>query len=91
MSFDSLNILFVTNIPYSYPPEQLYALFGQYGAVYQIRVGDTDQTKGSAFVVFEDAQDARVAQEKLNGYDLKHQNTSRYLVVSFHKPQHHGR
>lgn len=91
MDFDSHQILFVTNLPYALPGEFLYKVFGQYGAIRQVRIGDTPQTKGSAFIVFEEAQDARVAQAKLNGYDLKYENTSRYLVVSFHNTQRAGR
>jgi hypothetical protein len=33
---------------------QLYDLFGRYGAIRQIRKGNTKETRGTAFVVYED-------------------------------------
>lgn len=44
--------------------------------------GNTPATKGKAFVVYEDIFDARVALEKLNGYNVG----GRYLVLTYHKP-----
>jgi pre-mRNA branch site protein p14 len=32
----------------------MYDIFGKYGAIRQIRVGNTPETKGTAFVVYED-------------------------------------
>ncbi len=43
-------------------------------------MGDTQQTKGSAYVIYEDIFDARNAQGQLSGYNLK----NRYLVVNYH-------
>ena len=48
----------------------------------QIRQGIANNTKGSAFVVFEDVMDAKAACDKLNGYNFQ----SRYLVVLYHQP-----
>ena len=42
----------------------------------QIRKGDANNTKGTAFVVYEDVMDAKQACDKLNGFNFQ----SRYLV-----------
>ena len=73
-------VLYVRNLPYDITDEEMYGIFGRYGAVRQVRIGDTPQTKGTAYVVYEDIFDARNAQGQLSGYNLK----NRYLVVSYH-------
>jgi pre-mRNA branch site protein p14 len=55
-------------------------LFGKYGAVRQIRVGTTKDTKGTAYVVYEDIYDAKAAQEHLGGFNVQ----NRYIVVLFY-------
>ncbi|KAI5288858.1 hypothetical protein KEM55_008963, partial [Ascosphaera atra] len=42
----------------------------------QIRQGNANNTKGTAFVVYEDASDAKQACDKLNGFNFQ----NRYLV-----------
>jgi pre-mRNA branch site protein p14 len=42
----------------------------------QVRQGIANNTKGTAFVVFEDVMDAKQACDKLNGFNFQ----SRYLV-----------
>jgi pre-mRNA branch site protein p14 len=74
-------VLYVRNLPYDISDEDMYGIFGRYGAIRQVRVGDTQQTKGTAFVVYEDIYDARNAQVKLSGFNLQ----NRYLVVTFHQ------
>ena len=49
----------------------------------QIRQGIANNTKGTAFVVYEDVMDAKQACDKLNGYNFQ----SRYLVVLYHQPE----
>lgn len=57
--------------------EDLYELFGKYGAIRQIRLGDQPQkTKGTAFIVFEEIGDAKMALDRLNGFHLQ----ERYIV-----------
>jgi len=61
----------------------LYAIFGKYGAVYQIRLGNKDKdTKGTAFVVYEDIYDAKAAVDHLSGFNVG----GRYLVVLYYQP-----
>lgn len=47
----------------------------------QIRQGIATNTKGTAFVVYEDVMDAKSACDKLNGFNFQ----NRYLVVLYHQ------
>ena len=47
-----------------------------YGVDSQIRQGIANNTKGTAFVVYEDVMDAKQACDKLNGFNFQ----NRYLV-----------
>eukprot|EP01083_Nonionella_stella_P083834 231860_1 len=75
-------ILYVRNLPFKITPEELYEIFGKYGAVYQIRVGDRKDTKGTAFVIYEDIYDAKSAVDHLSGFNVG----GRYLVVLYYQP-----
>ena len=48
----------------------MYDIFGKYGAIRQIRVGNTPETRGTAFVVYEDIFDAKNACDHLSGKEL---------------------
>ncbi|KAF2876357.1 hypothetical protein BDV95DRAFT_482891, partial [Massariosphaeria phaeospora] len=74
--------LFVKNLSFNVTPEELFDLFGKFGAVRQIRQGIANNTKGTAFVVYEDVMDAKAACDKLNGFNFQ----NRYLVVLYHQP-----
>jgi hypothetical protein len=56
----------------------LYDLFGKYGPIRQIRLGNDAnlKTKGTAYVVYESPDDASQAQTHLNGFHLM----ERYIV-----------
>lgn len=44
-------ILYVRNLPFKITAEELYDIFGKYGAVFQIRLGERSKdTRGTAFV-----------------------------------------
>ncbi|KAH7825776.1 pre-mRNA branch site protein p14 [Monocercomonoides exilis] len=73
-------ILFVRNLPFKFTSEEMYKLFGQYGAIRQIRVGSSPDTKGTAFVIYEDIYDAKNACEHLSGFNV----SNRYLVVLYY-------
>mmetsp|Transcript_621 Transcript_621/g.978 ORF Transcript_621/g.978 Transcript_621/m.978 type:complete len:134 (-) Transcript_621:1005-1406(-) len=76
-------ILYVRNLPFSITSEELYAVFGKYGAVFQIRMGDKNKdTRGTAFVVYEDIYDAKAAVDHLSGFNIG----GRYLVVLYYQP-----
>jgi pre-mRNA branch site protein p14 len=73
----------VRNLPFKITPDELYAIFGKYGAVHQIRLGDKDKdTRGTAFVVYEDIYDAKAAVDHLSGFNVG----GRYLVVLYYQP-----
>jgi pre-mRNA branch site protein p14 len=56
----------------------LYDIFGKFGAIRQIRKykikinirGNTNQTRGTAFVVYEDIYDAKNAVDHLSGFNV---------------------
>lgn len=52
-------ILFVKNLNYQITGEDLYDLFGRYGSIRQIRIGNEPKSKGTAFVVYDDVMDVR--------------------------------
>ncbi|KAI9005066.1 hypothetical protein DFJ74DRAFT_692541 [Hyaloraphidium curvatum] len=76
-------ILFVRNLPFKITAEELYDLFGKYGAIRQIRVGTAADTRGTAFVVYEDIFDAKAACEHLSGFNIM----GRYLIVLYFQQQ----
>lgn len=75
-------ILYVRNLPYKITSDEMYDIFGKYGAIRQIRVGNTPETRGTAFVVYEDIFDAKNACDHLQGFNV----CNRYLVVLYYQP-----
>jgi pre-mRNA branch site protein p14 len=57
----------------------MYDIFGKYGAIRQIRLGDKKDTRGTAYVVYEDIYDAKQAVEHLSGFNV----ANRYLIVLY--------
>ena len=45
----------------------MYDIFGKFGAIRQIRLGNAQDTRGTAFVVYEDIYDAKTAVDHLSG------------------------
>ena len=78
-------ILYVRNLPYkteeALSTEEIYDIFGKYGAIRQIRIGNRPDTRGTAFVVYEDIYDAKNAVDHLSGFNV----CGRYLVVLFYQ------
>lgn len=64
------------NLSYTVTNEEIYELFGKFGPVRQIRQGTAANTKGTAYVVYEDIMDAKAALDRLNGFNFQ----NRYLV-----------
>ncbi|QPG73534.1 hypothetical protein FOA43_000845 [Brettanomyces nanus] len=73
-------IVQVKNLPYNVKPEELYELFGQFGNIDQVRIGDETETKGQAFVVYKNYKNCQIAADKLKGFNFN----GRYLVVSLY-------
>jgi pre-mRNA branch site protein p14 len=65
----------------------MYDIFGKYGAIRQIRVGNAPETKGTAFVVYEDIYDAKNACDHLSGFNVG----GRYLVVLYYHTNRGGK
>eukprot|EP00039_Didymoeca_costata_P001763 m.54862 g.54862 ORF g.54862 m.54862 type:complete len:129 (+) comp10956_c0_seq1:85-471(+) len=74
-------ILFVRNLPYKITADEMYDIFGKYGALRQIRMGNSSETRGKAFVVYEDIFDAKNACDNLSGFNI----SGRYLVVLYYQ------
>ncbi|KAI9193608.1 uncharacterized protein BJ171DRAFT_525188 [Polychytrium aggregatum] len=75
-------VLFIRNLPFKITAEEMYDLFGKYGPIRQIRVGNAPDTKGTAFVVYEDIFDAKAACDHLSGFNIM----NRYLIVLYYQP-----
>eukprot|EP00954_Amorphochlora_amoebiformis_P022176 1351495-Amorphochlora_amoeboformis.AAC.1 len=90
-------ILFVKNLPFKITADEMYDIFGKYGAIRQIRMGNTPPTLGKAFVVFEgDELGLRItgkleatillllgnAVDHLSGFNV----CGRYIIVLYHQP-----
>ena len=75
-------ILYVRNLPYKISAEELYDIFGKYGAIRQVRLGVTQETRGTAYVVYEDIFDAKNACDHLSGFNV----CNRYLIVLYYQP-----
>lgn len=78
-------ILFVKNLPFRITAEEIFEIFGKYGALRQVRVGETADTRGTAFIVYEDIFDAKNACEHLSGFNVG----GRYLVVLYYQVHRH--
>jgi pre-mRNA branch site protein p14 len=74
-------VLYVRNLPYKITNEEMYDIFGKYGPIRQIRKGNSNDTKGTAFVVFDDIFDAKSAVDHLSGFNV----AGRYLVVLYYQ------
>lgn len=51
--------LYVRNLPFNITSEEMYDIFGKQGAIRQVRIGTSKDTRGTAFVVYEDIYDAK--------------------------------
>jgi len=74
-------MLYIKNLPYKITTEEMYDIFGKFGAIRQIRIGNTPDTRGTAFVIYEDIFDAKNACEHLSGFNV----CNRYLVVLYYQ------
>ena len=74
-------VLYVRNLPFKITAEEMYDIFGKYGTIFQIRVGDKPDTRGTAFVVYDDIYDAKNAVDHLSGFNV----CGRYLIVLYYQ------
>mmetsp|Transcript_40460 Transcript_40460/g.95053 ORF Transcript_40460/g.95053 Transcript_40460/m.95053 type:complete len:121 (-) Transcript_40460:341-703(-) len=75
-------ILYIRNLPYNITSEEMYDIFGRYGPIFQVRIGDAKDTRGTAFVVYDDIYDAKAAVDHLSGFHV----AGRYLIVLYYQP-----
>uniref|UniRef100_A0A7S1FFB6 RRM domain-containing protein n=1 Tax=Noctiluca scintillans TaxID=2966 RepID=A0A7S1FFB6_NOCSC len=75
-------ILYVRNLPYKISADELYDIFGKYGSLRQIRRGNGPETRGTAFVCYDDIYDAKNAMDHLSGFNV----AGRYLVLLYYNP-----
>ena len=54
-------VVYVRNLPFNISSEEMYDIFGKYGALRQVRIGDSKETRGTAFVVYEVSTEDRLA------------------------------
>uniref|UniRef100_A0A8C6FR58 RRM domain-containing protein n=1 Tax=Moschus moschiferus TaxID=68415 RepID=A0A8C6FR58_MOSMO len=80
LSLEVNQILYTRNLPYKITAEEMYDIFGKYGPTCKIRVGNTPETRGTAYVVYEDIFDAKNACDHLSGFNV----CNRYLVVLYY-------
>mmetsp|Transcript_26470 Transcript_26470/g.86807 ORF Transcript_26470/g.86807 Transcript_26470/m.86807 type:complete len:141 (+) Transcript_26470:67-489(+) len=73
--------LYVRNLPRKITAEEMYDIFGKFGAIRQIRLGCTKATMGTAFVIYEDIYDAKAACDHLSGFNV----ANRYLIVLYYR------
>lgn len=71
------NIFFVRQLPFNVNASQILALFSKFGDIVQIRLGNAENTRGSAFIVFK--EECPPVME-MNGYSYQ----GRYLIVRMH-------
>jgi len=76
-------VLYIRNLPFKISADEMYDIFGKFGAIRQIRLGNAPNTRGTAFVVYEDILDAKNALEHLSGFNV----AGRYLIVLYHQPE----
>ena len=71
------------NLPFKVTADELYEVFGRYGAIRQVRIGESSNKKsrGTAFVVMEDIFDAKSAVDHLSGFSVG----GRYLTVLYYQ------
>ena len=93
------------NLPFNITADEMFDIFGKYGAIRQIRMyvqsarctatrclfltaaallhrGSTKDTRGTAYVVYEDIYDAKAAADHLSGFNV----ANRYLIVLYFQP-----
>jgi pre-mRNA branch site protein p14 len=73
-------VLYIRNLPFNISSEEMYDIFGKFGTIRQIRLGSGKDTRGTAFVVYDDIYDAKTAVDHLSGFNV----ANRYLIVLYY-------
>ncbi|XP_028109585.1 splicing factor 3B subunit 6-like protein [Camellia sinensis] len=72
---------YVQKLPFNISSEEMYDIFGKYGAIRQIRIDTNKDTRGTAFVVYEDIYDAKTVVDHLSGFNV----ANRYLIMLYYQ------
>jgi pre-mRNA branch site protein p14 len=64
----------------------MYEIFGKFGGIRQVRIGSSKETRGTAYVVYEDIYDAKTACEHLSGFNVQ----NRYLIILYYNQKKMG-
>uniref|UniRef100_T1GPT1 RRM domain-containing protein n=1 Tax=Megaselia scalaris TaxID=36166 RepID=T1GPT1_MEGSC len=59
----------------------LYDIFGKFGAIRQLRTGNTPQIRGTAFVVYEDIFDVKNVCDHFSGFNIVPISGSRFFAT----------
>ncbi|VDP79114.1 unnamed protein product [Echinostoma caproni] len=81
--------LYVKNFPLTVTEEQLSTEFERFGKVIQCRIlrdRDSDASKGSAYVLFENRSDAEAAKKSLDGMPWPGSSDGSLLAIKFATP-----
>nr|XP_045001171.1 splicing factor 3B subunit 6-like [Jaculus jaculus] len=73
-------ILYIKNLSCKITAEEMHEVFGKYGPICHIRVGNTPETGRTAYVVYEDTFDAKNTYDHLSEFSM----CNRYLVVLYY-------
>jgi len=79
--------LYIRNLPFNITSEEMYDIFGKYGGIRQIRQGCSKDTRGTAYVVYDDIYDAKNAVDHLSGFNV----ANRYLIVLYYNTARHSK
>ncbi|KAM0983670.1 hypothetical protein ACFX2C_011187 [Malus domestica] len=80
-------MLYVRNLPFNILRNEMYDIFGKYGAIRQIRIETNKDTKGTTFFIYEDIYDAKTAVDHLSGFNV----ANRYLTVLYYQQAKMGK
>ncbi|OEL24805.1 33 kDa ribonucleoprotein, chloroplastic [Dichanthelium oligosanthes] len=80
--------LYVANLPWSLPAQEVEKLFAQCGTVKDVQLikGKDGRNRGFAFVTMSTAEEAAAAVEKLNSHDVMGRTIKVEFSKSFRKP-----
>lgn len=73
-------IVLVKNLPYDVSTGSLYELLASFGDLYQLRIPDNGQNKGTCFAIYYDINGAARAAKRLNGINYQ----GRYLISTLY-------
>lgn len=80
-------VLFVRGLPAKFTGDEVYTIFGEFGRLRQVRMGNEPATRGTAFVVYEDIYDAKSAVDQLGaGLQL---TSHKFLEVRYFDEEKH--